>query len=445
MVITMLQKHTILKGAALLTAAGIAGRIIGFFYRIFLSRTIGAEGLGIYQLIFPLYALSFSLTVSGIQTSISRFVAAKTASGDRGGARRIFHIGMILSISLSLGVSFLLLRFHALLAKEFVREPRCSELLRLLAYAVPFGSLHACINGYYYGLKQAKIPAIAEVLEHLVRLGSVMLLCSIWTEKGIAITPAIAVYSIILEEFFAALFSATALTIHFSAQPPLPQPVHSIMHYTGELLILSVPLTLNRVLVNVLQSIEALLIPLQLRLSGLEASAALSVYGVLTGMALPLIMFPSALTSSLCTMLLPVISEAQASGKLSAIIAAIRKLCLSCLALGICCFLGFFFLGNFAGNLLFHNELAGSFIRALAWICPLMYLNPALFAILNGLGKTSQVLVHNLTGVTIRIAVIVFAIPAFGISGYFTGMLINQLVTFLLAVHSIRKALSHTV
>ena len=109
------------------------------------------------------------------------------------------------------------------------------------------------------------------------------------------------------------------------------------------------------------------------------------------------------------------------------------------------CFLGFFFLGDFAGNLLFNNELAGSFIRALAWICPLMYLNPALFAILNGLGKTSQVLVHNLTGVAIRIAFIVFAIPVFGISGFFAGMLINQLVTFLLAVRSIRKSLAEAV
>lgn len=441
----MPQKHTVLKGAALLTAAGLIGRIIGFFYRIFLSRAIGAEGLGIYQLIFPLYALSFSLTVSGIQTTISRFVSAKTASGDRGGARRIFHIGMALSLALSLCVSFLLLHFHGFLAENFVKEPRSSELLRLLAYAIPFGSLHACINGYYYGLKQAKIPAISEILEHLVRLGSVVLLCRIWTEKGIAVTPAIAVYSIILEEFFAALFSATALTIHFAAQPPLPKPVHSTAHYAGELLMISVPLTLNRVLVNVLQSIEALLIPLQLRLSGLTASSALSVYGVLTGMALPLILFPSALTSSLCTMLLPVISEAQACGKLSAITAAIRKLCLSCLALGLVCFLGFFFLGDFAGNLLFNNALAGSFIRALAWICPLMYLNPALFAILNGLGKTSQVLVHNLTGVAIRIAFIVFAIPVFGISGFFAGMLINQLVTFLLAVRSIRKSLAEAV
>lgn len=440
----MSKKHTILNGAAILTCAGFAGRIIGFFYRIFLSRAIGAEGVGVYQLIFPLYALSFSLTVSGIQTSISHFVSAKTASGDQGGARKIFHIGLVLSVSLSLLVSFLLLRYHAALAESFVKEPRSSELLRLLAYAVPFGSIHACINGYYYGLRQVKVPAAIEVLEHAVRMGSVLFLCRMFALRGIAVTPAVAVYGIVAEEFCAALISAAALTFHFSSQPSLPKAAHRLTHYLTELLILSTPLTLNRVLINVLQSIEALLIPLQLRLYGMSGSASLSVYGVLTGMALPLVMFPTALTSSLCTMLLPVISEAKATGRLSSIAPSIRKLCLSCLALGLFCFCACFFLGGPLGNLLFHSELAGSFIRALAWICPLLYLNPALFAILNGLEKTAQVFFYNLMAVSVRIGFIVFAIPKIGISGYFLGTLANQALLFLLTARGIRKSLHNS-
>lgn len=437
----MTQKRTVLKGAILLTAAGFAGRIIGFFYRIFLSRAIGAEGVGIYQLIFPLYALSFSLTVSGIQTAISHFVSAKTAAGDRGGARRIFHIGLFLSVCLSLIVSFLLLRFHEPLALIYVKEPRSSELLRLLAYAVPFGSIHACINGYYYGLKQVKIPSVVEVLEHAVRLGSVILLCNIWTAQGIAITPAVAMYSMIIEEFSASLFSSVALTLHFTSQPPLPKALYSRFHYTTELLALSVPLSMNRVLVNVLQSIETLLIPLQLRLSGLSASTALSTYGVLTGMALPLILFPTALTSSLCTMLLPVVSEAQATGQLSILRSAVRKICLACVSLGLACFLIFFFFGGLLGTVLFHNPLAGSCIRALSWICPLLYFTPALSTILHGLGKASRALFNNLTGVGIRILFIVFGIPKFGVSAYFAGLLVNQIVLFVLGMREIRKCL----
>ena len=104
----MNQKHTLIKGAAILTAAGMASRIIGFFYRIFLSKTIGAEGVGIYLLILPVHALIFSLTGSGIQTAVSRFVSYRSATGDRKGAKEIlvcalslsaFYGGILLSLS----------------------------------------------------------------------------------------------------------------------------------------------------------------------------------------------------------------------------------------------------------------------------------------------------------------------------------------------------------
>ncbi|MDO5541414.1 MAG: polysaccharide biosynthesis protein [Eubacteriales bacterium] len=435
----MNQKMMVLKGAAFLTIAGLIGKIAGFFYRIFLSRTIGAEGVGIFQLIFPIYALSFSLSVSGIQSCVSRFVSSRTAVGDKGGARRILHIGLFLSISMSLLVSLFLFRFHNELAIYYVKEARTASLLMLLAYVVPFGSIHACINGYFFGLKQAKIPAISEILEHAVRLGSLFLFYQILTSRSAPITPAIAVYSMIAEEFLAALFSATALTLHFVRQPALPPSAASAWHYTRELIVLSTPLTLNRVLLNILQSIEALLIPLQLQKWGLSSSGALSTYGILTGMALPLIMFPTALTSPVGTMLLPVISEEQAKGQINRVKNVIRKICIWSLLLGGICWFFFFFTGNFLGNMLFDNQLAGSFIRAMSWICPLFYLTPSLFAILNGLGKTSRVFFHNLTGTGLRILFILFAIPKLGISGYLYGILLNQAVVFLLSMMTIKR------
>lgn len=421
--------------------AGIVGRIIGFFYRIFLSRIIGAEGVGIYQLVFPLYALTYSLTVSGIQTTISRFVSAKTASGDRKGALRILQSGLFLSLALSLVTSSLLFRFHHILAVSFIKEERCSKLLKLLAFSVPFGSVHACIDGYYYGRKCTSIPAIGQILEHILRFLSVFLLYSIWKEKGIPITPAIAVCGIIIEELMAALFSATALTIHLSGNTVNQAPLHSPMVYLRELVTFSTPLTLNRVLVNLLQSVEAFLIPLQLRISGMNTSEALSLYGILTGMALPLILFPTALTSSVSTMLLPVISEAQATRDLKRILSTIRKTCFGCLLLGFFCWLSFLLFGDFAGDLLFQNRTAGSFITSLAWICPLLYLTPALFAILNGLGKTGSVFLHNLTGILIRILFILIAIPKAGILGYFWGLAAAQAVLSVLSLITLAKTL----
>ena len=95
-------KRTLFTGTLLLTAAGILSRFIGFFYKIFLSRTIGAEGLGIYQLIFPVMALCFSLTSAGIQTSVSRFVSSEIGKQNPAGARFYLLIGLILSVCLFL-------------------------------------------------------------------------------------------------------------------------------------------------------------------------------------------------------------------------------------------------------------------------------------------------------------------------------------------------------
>ena len=116
----MIQKHPLLKSTAILTCAGMVSRIIGFFYRIFLSKTIGAEGIGIYLLLFPVQTLLFSLTSSGIQTAISRFVSARLASNDKKGARDILLCGMMLSVLFSGIASFFLYAETVAIAKNLI-------------------------------------------------------------------------------------------------------------------------------------------------------------------------------------------------------------------------------------------------------------------------------------------------------------------------------------
>ena len=108
----MLLKNKLVKGTFILTFSGLLSRFIGFFYRVFLSRAIGAEGLGLYQIVFPLYMLAYSITVSGIQTSISRLVSARFALYDHRGARYILLAGILLSLLLSVPVSAFLFFFY---------------------------------------------------------------------------------------------------------------------------------------------------------------------------------------------------------------------------------------------------------------------------------------------------------------------------------------------
>lgn len=162
---------------------------------------------------------------------------------------------------------------------------------------------------------------------------------------------------------------------------------HSFAARLREICHTSFPLTLNRVLLTLLGSIEVVLIPQRLQLYGLSPSDSLGIYGVFTGMALPLILFPSTVTNSASVMLMPSVAEMQALGFRRRIRHITGKACTGCLLLGTLCAAGFFLFGPFLGNILFHSPTAGVYIRTMAFICPFLYMNTALVSILHGLGK----------------------------------------------------------
>ena len=181
-----------------------------------------------------------------------------------------------------------------------------------------------------------------------------------------------------------------------------------------------------------LSGIEMVLIPQRLLLAGINRTDSLSVYGIFTGMALPLILFPATLTNSASVMLMPSVASLQALGHEKKIRHVIRRTCENCFFFGAFCTFFFFIFGKSLGNFLFHSETAGIYIRTLAFICPFLYTNTALESILNGLGRPDTCLFHNIAGVCIRIGFVFFSIPVLGIRGYFYGMLLSQLILTLL-------------
>ena len=157
------------------------------------------------------------------------------------------------------------------------------------------------------------------------------------------------------------------------------------------------------------------------------------MYGVLTGMALPCILFPSAITSSISIMLMPTVAEIQTTDNRHEMLDIIKKVAGSCFILGLACCLFFLVFGSWIGGVLFGSTAAGKFIVTLAWMCPFLYTNSALLSVINGLGKTTSTFLINSLGLVIRIASVFIAIPLFGIQGYLWGMLGSQLVVSLCA------------
>ena len=421
----MRHQSTLLRGTLILTTAGILSRIMGFFYRIFLANTIGAEGMGIYQMIFPIYSVCFSLCASGIETAISKLTAGKCATGKSQEAYEILYTGLFLTLTLSLACSFFIYQFAEKISVIFLHESRCTQLLKILALTVPFGTTQSCICGHYFGMRKTMVPSCAQLIEQILRIFCVLTISRIYIVNGMKISPVIAVIGLVFGEFCSLLFTITCFS--FRSHSKLFQPLKKTFSHFKEILPLSTPLTASRICVNLLVSLEAAMIPNALKSYGMNTSLALSVYGILNGMALPFILFPNALTGSISMMLLPTVSESQAEGSLKGLKYTLTKTFSFCIILGIVCLFFFLLFGKFLGNFVFSNDLAGKFLQTLSWICPFLYLNTTLSSVLNGLGKTSITFFTGISSLLIRIAFIFFIIPKLGIFGYLIALLVSQL------------------
>ncbi len=433
----MSVKRTILKGTVILTITGFATRFMGFFYRIFLSHTFGEEGVGLYQLIFPVYALCFSLTCAGIETALARCVAKRASVGKKKEARTLLFTAMAISVSLSAVIMLALQRYADAVAAQFLQEERCAGLLIILSYAFPFASIHSCIVGYYLGLKQTKIPAFSQLIEQAVRILSVYLFYLIGEKNGAGFGISIAVGGLVTGEIASSMFCLKHMAKKAPLYQSLTRKITKFPRYlslAGELFLLSAPLTASRVLLNLLQSIEAVSIPLKLQAHGMSVSQSLSVYGVLTGMALPCVLFPSAITNSVSTMLLPTVAEAQTLNRERQMRNIIQKSVCCCVLLGALCCMLLLLSGQWIGLVIFNSRSAGDYIVTLAWMCPFLYANTTLISIINGIGKTALSFLINTFSLILRIFSVFYCIPVFGIEGYLLGLLASQLASFLLCI-----------
>ena len=155
-----MSKQNFIKGTFILTCTGLASRVIGFFYRIFLSHSIGAQGLGLYQLMVPLQNLVLALTTSGIQTALNRLIASQTALKHHREAKNIFCTGLLTAFSLSVGASWILYTNSDFFAGQILKQPLTEPLLQILSFSFPLSAIHSCINSYYFARKkkQAFLP-----------------------------------------------------------------------------------------------------------------------------------------------------------------------------------------------------------------------------------------------------------------------------------------------
>lgn len=415
------MKNQLLKGTIILTGAGIITRLIGFAYRIFLAEKLGETNLGIYQLVFPVYNICFTLYAAGIQTAISQMISHEKRSRHPA----IIKSGICLSLITAFSLSFLLFRFADWTGASFLGAKETASLLRILSVIFPFCGITSIINGYFYGISDAKIPAVSQIIEQLFRVGFVSGI-SILVLSG-SLSTEVAVMGLIAGELASNIYNISHLLRFVSFREIQKSPFH-----IRRLLQLSLPLSGNKLVISLLGSIESVLIPAMLCRYGYANNDALAIFGILTGIVLPFILFPGTITNSLSVLLLPAISRAAGNEQYHSVRQTTNVAIRYSILLGVLTSSLFLNFGQQIGILIFQSENSGKLLTALAFLCPFLYVSTTLTSVINGLGKTGVTFLHTVLGLCLRIIFLVAITPRQGIYGYLLGMTLSQILICIL-------------
>lgn len=391
-------KRSLWWGTLTLTSAALASRGLGLIYRMLLARFLGSEGLGVFQMIFPFYVAMVTLAVAGTPVAISQMVAeGKAPTG------RLLKMATLIVLTISVPLMVLVVVWAKPVAVMLYHDSSMVPMLWAIAPALVAVALSSVLRGYFIGRQEMEYPAAAQVAEQLFRVAILFILLNLVGRRLFPNPPLVAVLLIPFGEGI----SLAILGLGYSRRHSWPRTDGSgPAGLARAILKLSIPVTFSRLLGSAIGVIEASLIPLRLQLSGMSRAGALKYFGQLTGMALPLILFPTALTVSLSTNLIPAIAEANSAGKTSDVkryivesISATALLTVPVtfvlLTLGLP--LDDLFFGAAVNPTVFIPLVVGGFF---------LYFDIAFAGILRGLGRTDLPLWNDLVASLLEIALI---------------------------------------
>lgn len=436
-----MRKKGLLYGAMILTIANLLTKFIGFFYRIYMSNTIGAEGMGLYQLVTPIYMLAWSITSSGFTTTISKLTAQENAKKEYGNMALILKISLIICLSISVIISCTLFYFAEFISLNIIKDVRTLLSLKILAFAIPFMSLGSCIRGYFLGEKNSLVPATSQVFEQIIRIAAIASLAPFFISYGLSYACAAAVIGIVFGEVLSFLY-VLILYIYSKDKEKIEKvPSFTINKATNLILAMALPLTANRVVSSLLSTVENILIPQRLQLY-LKGEDAITTFGSLTGMAMPLIFFPSAFLVSFSIALVPVISEEVAVKNLSKMKNTIHKAITYTFVIGIGTAMIFAMFPYEISTIIYKDDIVCDMLFKLSFICPFLYLHITLAGILNGLGEHNFIFINNVISSIISILFIYFLTPLIGINSFILGWFTSLTITNYLCYKRVNKRIT---
>ena len=435
-----MNKRTFYQNTAVMTATSLLLRLLGIVFRIFISNRVGAEGMGLYQLVFSVYILGATFATGGLITAVTCLVAEKLTQSDSRGVRRLMRLSFLLCVGVG-GISALLLYIGAPLIGNWMGDLRAVPAIAISGIALPFIGVAACIKGYFMARRKAWPPCLSQIVEQSVRIGSILWMLSTYWDGSLATACVIIIVGDALSETVACIYLFFA---YRRDRKQLPKnTLQTTQKALRSLLHIALPLTAGRYLTTALRTVENFLVPACLTLYTHSNALSLAQFGAVKGMALPLIFFPSALLMTLSGLLIPELSDAYALGQRRQVSRLVERT-LHVTLLGSILVGGIFtILGQQLGDLLYHDALVGMLLCILGPLTPVMYLDSVVSGMLKGLGQQVRSLWFAVADSVVRIGLIYLLLPRFGLTGFLYVMLVSNLLTATLSTSRL-LTVSHT-
>lgn len=422
---------SLLKNVVTITIFSVLTRILGFLFRIFLSRTIGAEALGMYQVALSVFLVLLTVVSSGFTLIISRMTASYRVKSDKKAVGNLVTTSLFIGLAVSICLCLIILLFKNLFSNLF-SDANCMNILIILLPSLIFSSVYCVFRGAMWGNDNYFGLCVSELLEQVVKIVvCVLILASGMTALQNAISVA---WSFTLSCLVSAFF-VVLLYFFYGGQLGKPTKIYK------KILRQSAPITGVRVVSSFTQPLVALILPARLIASGYTTNQAMSMYGVALGMTFPLLFLPSTLIGSLSTALVPDISMAMVQNDNAHIQKRVHSSMLFALFVSFLIVPVFMAIGDKIGLLLYNDALSGKLLQYSAWIMIPMGITNITSAILNSVGLEVKSFVNYLIGGVFMFLSILFLPTVIGINSLIVGMGISTIITSFLNILMLKKKL----
>lgn len=440
------RKDSFLKGALILTVAGFVVKALGALYRIPLALLIKDEGMGLYQMAYPIYLILLSISTAGLPTAISKMVSEDVALGRYRNAYRIFLVSLLVLASVGLFLTIILVAGAEMLSVRVYKNPKAYYSIVSIAPAIFFVSVMSCFRGFFQGLQDMVPSAISQVVEQIGRVVAVFILANLLLPHGVEYAAAGAAFGPVAGAIAGLL---VLILVYYNRKKylldqmsqDLGRVLESFAHIIYRLFYFAIPITLGGLISPLMNMADAAIVSGRLQDAGFSVKRATELFGQLTGMAAPLVNLPVVATTALSASLVPAIAESMALNDREMIASRAETGMRLRIIFGLPAAVGMFVLAEPITVLLYKNAEAGVSLELLSWGVVFLALTQTTTGILQGIGKTMIPVRNMLVGAVIKVVInyILTGIPSINIKGAALGTVVGYLVPSLLNASQVVK------